>query len=119
MSGGWDHKGDSRDWTNQTPLKRYCQEMKYHGTMRAFNKYFKTDIRQAISQTPANKNWQLITHLPQTPYDIVVMDYKDYLVNDVLGQMVVNKKEHRQCMGKIEDGLRLIKAGIVELRRAL
>jgi hypothetical protein len=119
MSGGGLHKGDSRDWTNSTPLKRYCQEMKKHGSIRTFNKSFKQDIRQAISQTPADKNWQLITHLPSTPYDIVVMDYQDYLFNDILGQMVVNNKDYQKTIHKIENGLRMLKTGIEELKRKL
>jgi hypothetical protein len=119
MSGGGLHKGDTRDWTNSTPLKRYCQEIKHHGSMVLFNKSFRKDITQAITQTPINKNWQLITKLPNTPYDIVVMDYKDYLYNDILGQMLVNQNEYRQAMNKVEKGLRLLRDGILELKSKL
>ncbi len=91
-SGGDLHPGDIRDWTQSTPLSKYCQEIKYHGSQKAFNRDFKDNIRQAITQTPANKNWQLIIHLPKTDIELVVMDFKDYLCNDIKSQME-GKKE--------------------------
>ncbi len=118
-SGGAWHKGDIRNWKNETPLKRYCQEIKNHKSMVAFNRSFKSDIEQAIAQTPANKNWQLITNLPKTPYDIVVMDYKDYLYNDILPRQPGNKKNIKFIIRKIDKGLRMVKNGIAELRREL
>ena len=81
-----------RDWRNQTPLKRYCQEIKCHESMINFNRNLKSDIQQAITQAPANKNWQLVTWHPGLEIDLVVMDYKDYLCNDIIGQQAGNKK---------------------------
>lgn len=103
LSGGADHKGDIRDWTQQTPLSRYCQELKYHGSQRAFNADFKNNINQAKNQTPANKNWQLIIHLPNTDTELVVMDFKDYLCNDILSQMTGNKEDLKKELIEIED----------------
>jgi len=87
--------------------------------MIAFNRCLKSDIEQAITQTPANKNWQLVTWHPGIEADLVVMDYKDYLYNDILNQQAGNKKALRFAMGKIEQGLRMVKAGIAGLRKEL
>lgn len=103
LSGGADHKGDIRDWTGQTPLSRYCQELKHHGSVKEFNKKFRQDIWQAQKQTPANKNWQLITHLPKTDMELVIMDLKDYLCNDILGQMIGNREDLKKEVLHIED----------------
>jgi hypothetical protein len=116
-SGGAWHKGDSRNFKNETPLSRYCQEIKKHNSMVAFNRSLKSDIEQAITQTPANKNWQLVTWHPGIEADLVVMDYQDYLHNEILGQMVGNKKNLRFAMSKIEKGLRMVKAGVAQIRR--
>lgn len=82
-----------------------------------FNRNLKSDIKQAITQAPANKNWQLITWHPGLEIDLLVMDYKDYLCNDIIGQQAGNKKNLCFAMGKIEQGLRMVKAGVAEIRR--
>jgi len=92
-SGGAFHKGDIRDWRSITSLSKYCIELKCHETQNAFNKELRSDLMQALSQTPANKNWMLITALPNTNIDLAISDYKDYLCNDVLGQMVGGNRE--------------------------
>lgn len=103
LSGGADHKGDIRDWTASSPLSKYCQELKYHGSQKAFNSDFKNNINQAIKQTPTNKNWQLIIHLPNTDIELVVMDFKDYLCNDILSQMTGNREDLKKELTDIED----------------
>lgn len=102
-SGGADHKGDIRDYTQSTPLSRYCQEIKFHKSQKAFNSEIKSNISQAILQTPANKNWQLIIRLPGTSIDLVVMDLKDYLCNDILGQMAGNRQDLKKDCIDLED----------------
>jgi hypothetical protein len=119
LSGGADHKGDIRDWTQSTPLSRYCQEIKYHGSQKSFNKEFKDNINQAIRQTPANKNWQLITHLPNTDIELVVMDFKDYLVNDILGQMTGNKEDLKKELIEIADLIYKLRKKFENLRGKL
>jgi len=118
-SGGGDHKGDIRDWTASSPLSRYCQEIKYHGSQKSFNKEFKDNINQAIRQTPANKNWQLITHLPNTDIELVVMDFKDYLVNDILGQMTGNKEDLKKELIEIADLIYKLRKKFENLRGKL
>lgn len=82
-----------------------------------FNRNLKADIAQAITQAPANRNWQLVTWHPGLEIDLLVMDYKDYLCNDIYSQMSGNKKSLRFAMSKIERGLRMVKAGVAEIRR--
>jgi len=103
LSGGADHKGDIRDWTKSSPLSRYCIEAKYHGSQKAFNRDFKDNIKQTISQTPPDKNWQLVIHLPGTDIELVVMDFKDYLCNDVLSQMTGNRQDLKKELSEIDD----------------
>ena len=119
MSGGADHKGDIRDWTQSTPLSRYCQELKYHGSVKEFNAKFRQDIWQAKSETPANKNWMLVIHLPKTEIDLVVMDIKDYLCNDILGQMTGNKEDLKKELLDIEDLIYKLRKKFENLRGKL
>ncbi len=76
-SGGADDPGDMKDYWKTTPLKKYTQETKYHGSDREFRRKILIDINQAITQTPANRNWQLIIHLPNSQMELVIMDLKD------------------------------------------
>jgi len=119
MSGGADHKGDIRDWTISTPLSRYCQELKYHGSQKAFNADFKSNINQAIKQTPTNKNWQLIIHFPGTDIELVVMDFKDYLCNDILNQMTGNREDLKKELAEIEDLIYQLRKKYEKLRGRL
>jgi len=103
MSGGDLHKGDIRDWTKGTPLSRYCIEIKYHGSVKEFNAKFRQNIWQAQKQSPADKNWLLVIHLPKTDIELVVMDLKDYLCNDILGQMTGNREDLKKELLEIDD----------------
>ena len=118
-SGGADDPGDMKDYWKTTPLAKYTQETKYHGSEKEFRKKILTDIAQAIRQNPVNKNWQLVVHLPNSQTELVIMDFKDYLVNDVVSQMNVSQKDYKNIMIKIEKGFKLLKLGLEELKRKL
>lgn len=114
-SGGGDHKGDMREYYKTTPLAKYTIECKYHGSDREFRKKILIDVNQAITQTPANKNWQLIIHLPNTQMELVIMDLKDYLVNDILGQMITNNQELKNITNRIKTNLRMLRVNVGKL----
>jgi len=116
LSGGADHPGDMRDYWKTTPLAKYTIECKYHGSDKEFRKKIIENISQAIRQNPANRNWQLIIHLPNSQTELVIMDLQDYLVNDITSQMIVSQKDHRNIMNKIDNGFRLLKSGLEELK---
>lgn len=118
-SGGADDLGDMKDYWKTTPLAKYTQETKYHGSDKEFRKKILIDINQAITQTPANRNWQLIIHLPNSQAELVIMDLKDYLVNDVVSQMIVGQRDYKNIMIKIDKGFRLLKSGLEELKGKL
>ena len=114
-SGGADDPGDMKDYWKTTPLKKYTQETKHHKSDKEFRKHILTDIKQAIQQTPANKNWQLVANIPETDFHIVIMDLKDYLVNDILGQMLINNQDLKDITGKIKSNLRILRVNIDKL----
>ncbi len=114
-SGGADHKGDMREYYKTTPLARYTIECKYHGSDREFRRKILIDINQAITQTSANRNWQLIIHLPNSQTELVVMDLKDYLVNDILGQMLTDNQELKNITSKIKTSLRMLRVNVDKL----
>lgn len=114
-SGGGDHKGDMREYYKTTPLARYTIECKYHGSDREFRRKILLDIDQAVRQTPANRNWQLIIHWPNSQTELVIMDLKDYLVNDILGQMITDNQELKNITGKIKTGLRMLRVNVDKL----
>jgi len=118
-SGGADHKGDFRDWRQLTPLSRYCPETKKHLTQIKFNRDLKSDLQQARIQTPADKNWMLITALPGTDIDLVIMDYKDYLCNDVLSQMLMNKTQLKNLLNDCNEALSDLRSNFEKLRAKL
>ena len=119
LSGGADDSGDMKDFFKTTPLSRYCIETKWHGSIQAFNKSFISDIKQAIRQTPSNRNWLLIVHLPKTDIELAVLDYKDYLVNDILGQMLVSNDQAKQIIKDLESGKYKISRSIEKLKAIL
>jgi len=119
LSGGADHKGDLRDYWQTTPLKNYTIECKYHGSEKEFRRKILLDIKQAITQTPANKNWQLIIHLPNSQIELVVLDLKDYLINDILGQMLVTKKEAKEVIKSLESSKYKLGRDIEKLKAVL
>ena len=119
LSGGGSRAGDIYDYTNSTPLSKYTIEIKWHGSEKEFRRKILTDLEQAISQCRADKNWQLIIHLPQTNTDLVIMDFKDYLANDIRGQLQVSKKEAKQIISELESGKRKIGRNIERLKGAL
>ena len=114
-SGGGKDPGDSKDYWKTTPLAKYVQEYKYHGSEREFRRKILIDIYQAIEQTPANRNWQLVNHLPNTKIDIVTMDYQDYLVNDILGQMLTDNQELKKITDRIKLGIRMLRTNVDKL----
>jgi len=118
LSGGGDKKGDLYDYGKGSPLSKYNIEVKYHGNWRSFNKCFKNDIYQAISQS-GNKNWLLIEHIPDSSFDVVVLDLKDYLINDILGQMVVNKAEGKEILYKFEKIKKEVDDLVAEVKKYL
>ena len=119
LSGGGNRPGDIYDYSNSTPLSKYTIEIKWHGSEKEFRRKILIDLEQAISQCRADKNWQLIVHLPQTNTDLVVMDLKDYLANDIVGQMQVSKSEAKQIISELESGKRKIGRNIERLRGVL
>lgn len=119
LSGGADDPGDMKNYWKTTPLAKYTQEIKYHGSEREFRKKILSDIGQAITQTPANRNWQLISHLPNTQTEIVTMDLKDYLINDILGQMLVSNDQAKQIIKDLESGKYKIGRSIEKLKAIL
>jgi hypothetical protein len=118
-SGGALHSGDLRDWTNNTPLGKYCIELKFHKTQNSFNRDFRKDLKQAQTQTPANKNWMLITALPNTDTDLVVMDLKDFLCNETLSQMLMNKTQLKNLLNDCSKALSDLRANFEKLRGKL
>jgi len=119
LSGGADHPGDMREYYKTTPLARYTIECKYHGSGKEFRRKILLDINQAITQTPANRNWQLIIHLPNSKTELVIMDLQDYLVNDIIGQMTVSNKEAKQIIKELENGKYKISRSIERLKAVL
>ena len=119
LSGGGNRPGDIYDYTNSTPLSKYTIEIKWHGSEKEFRKKILVDLEQAISQCRADKNWQLIIHLPQTNIDLVIMDLKDYICNDIVSQMQVSKKEAKQIISELESGKRKIGRNIERLKGVL
>lgn len=118
-SGGADDPGDMKDFWKTTPLSKYTQETKKHESEKQFKKKILDDINQAIIQTPANRNWQLIEYLPGTDFHIVIMDLQDYLINDIIGQILINKKELKNRGNKIRVNLRILKDNIERLLEKL
>lgn len=115
QSGGADDPGDMKDFFKTTPLARYTTEHKYHGSDKEFRRKILIDIDQAITQTPANRNWQLIIHLPNSQTELVIMDLQDYLVNDILGQMITDNQELKNITNKVKSNLRLLRINIDKL----
>ena len=102
LSGGASRAGDIYDYSNSSPLSKYTIEIKYHGNEKNFRKDIVGDLKQAINQCRADKNFMLITKMPGKDMDLVIMDLKDYLCNDIAGQMQVSKKEAKQEAPKEE-----------------
>lgn len=115
LSGGADDPGDMKDFWKTTPLAKYTQETKYHGSDREFRRKILLDIDQAITQTPVNRNWQLIIHLPNSQTELVIMDLQDYLVNDILGQMITDNQELKNITNRIKTGLRMLRINVDKL----
>ena len=118
-SGGSLHAGDIREYTASTPLAKYCIEIKYHETQKSFNKDFRTDLQQARIQTPTNKNWMLITKLPNTDIDIIIMDLQDYLINDVMGQMLMNKTQLKNLLNDCNNAFQDLRENFETFREHL
>lgn len=117
LSGGKDRKGDIYEYQQSTPLKKYDIEVKYHGNWKSFNHEFKGDLLQARTQAKINKNWILVEHIPDTPIDVVIMDLKDYLINDILGQMMVSNTGADKIIKDLEDLKRELIGVIERLRK--
>jgi hypothetical protein len=118
-SGGGFHAGDIRDWTQGTPLKRYCIELKYHKTQKQFNKELRNDLIQAKTQTPTNKNWMLITALPDSDVDLVVMDLKDYICNELITQMMMRRDLLLKLLACCDDALQDLRGNFETFREHL
>lgn len=119
LSGGASRAGDIYDYSNSSPLSKYTIEIKYHGNEKNFRKDIVGDLKQAINQCRADKNFMLITKMPGKDMDLVIMDLKDYLCNDIAGQMQVSKKEAKQIISELESGKRKISRNIERLKGVL
>lgn len=119
LSGGKDRIGDIYEYKQNTPLKNYDIEIKYHGSWRRFNADFRKDLLQARTQAKINKNWLLIEHIPDTSIDIAIIDLQDYLINDVITQMTGNREDLKKELLEIEDLIYRVRKKFENLRGRL
>ena len=118
-SGGSIQSVDIFDRTKSTPLSEKSIEIKNHSTEKQFKAFITKDLEQAARQNMAGNCWMLITKNPITDRPLVIMDLEDYLITNILAQMVLNRSKLKDLLKNCDSSLRDLTNNFEVLRKKL